>query len=84
MINDIVVHHSFGDRIVTLADGVRLLALFTPDAPMTKRMVEFFTVNIHNPHMRKAYARAAVEFAEWCAQQGIGRLREVQPVYVAA
>ena len=26
------------------------------------RYVEFFTANINNPHTRRAYARAAVEF----------------------
>ena len=83
--NDIVMHHPSGDgRIVTFPEGVRLPALFTPDAPAAKRTVEFFTANIRNPHTRKAYARAADEFAAWCAQQGIRELREVQPVHVAA
>ena len=59
-------------------------ALFAPDAPAAKRTFEFFTANIRNPHTRKAYARAAAEFAAWCAQQGIRELREVQPVHVAA
>jgi site-specific recombinase XerD len=37
-----------------------------------------------NPHTRKAYARAAAKFADWCARQGITALQQVQPVHVAA
>jgi len=29
------------------------------------RFFEFFTANIRNPHTRRAYARAAVEFFDW-------------------
>ncbi|MGC1863736.1 MAG: hypothetical protein WA733_22095 [Methylocystis sp.] len=29
------------------------------------RFLEFFTANIRNPHTRRAYARAAVEFFDW-------------------
>jgi hypothetical protein len=33
------------------------------------RFFEFFTANIRNPHTRRAYARAAVEFFDWlCCQ----------------
>jgi hypothetical protein len=31
------------------------------------RFLEFFAANIYNPHMRRAYARAADEFLAWCA-----------------
>jgi integrase/recombinase XerC len=31
------------------------------------RFLEFFAVNIRNPHKRKAYARSADEFLTWCA-----------------
>jgi hypothetical protein len=31
------------------------------------RFFEFFTANIRNPHTRRAYARAAVEFFDWLA-----------------
>ena len=85
MMNDIVMHHPSDDgRIVTFPDGVRLPALFTPDAPAAKRTVEFFTANIRNPHTRKAYARAASDFATWCELHGIVDVRQVQPVHVAA
>jgi integrase/recombinase XerD len=48
------------------------------------RFLEFFTVNIRNKNTRAAYARAAAVFLRWCAGQGITRLKDVQPVHVAA
>ena len=59
-------------------------ALYAPDAPAAKRAFEFFTVNIRNPNTRKAYARAAADFATWCELHGIADVRQVQPVHVAA
>jgi site-specific recombinase XerD len=59
-------------------------ALYAPDAPAAKRAFEFFAVNIRNPNTRKAYARAASDFATWCELRGITDVRQVQPVHVAA
>lgn len=59
-------------------------ALYAPDAPAARRAFEFFTVNIRNPNTRKAYARAASDFAAWCALRGVVDVRQVQPVHVAA
>ena len=59
-------------------------ALYAPDAPAAKRAFEFFAVNIRNPNTRKAYARAAADFATWCELHGIADVRQVQPVHVAA
>jgi len=61
-----------------------LPALFAPDTPTARRVIEFFTVNINNPHTRKAYARAAAEFAAWCDRHGIEHLSAVQPIHIAA
>jgi integrase/recombinase XerD len=61
-----------------------LPTLFAPDAAAARRFVEFFTANIRNPHTRKAYARAAAEFAAWCEHNGLGELRDIEPVHVAA
>ena len=36
-------------------------ALLAPDAE--RRIIEFFTAHIRNPHTRNAYARAAAVFA---------------------
>ena len=59
-------------------------ALFSPDAGTARRVLEFFTVNIRNPHTRKAYGKAAGQFAAWCEAHGITHLRDVQPIHVAA
>ena len=57
-------------------------ALLAPEAD--RRVIEFFTAHIRNPHTRKAYARAAGGFAAWCERHGIAHLRDVVPVHVAA
>lgn len=49
-----------------------------------ERFIEFFTANIRNPNTRRAYFRAACEFAEWCSSIGLDSLRQVQAVHVAA
>ena len=58
-------------------------ALYAPDPPAARRAFEFFAVNIRNPNTRKAYARAAADFASWCELHGIADVRQVQPVHVA-
>ena len=58
--------------------------LFLSGPQATKRFWEFFTVNIRNPHTRKAYGKAAGEFSAWCEVHGITHLGDVQPVHVAA
>jgi site-specific recombinase XerC len=45
--------------------------------------LEFFAANIHNPHTRRAYYRAAEEFLAWCADAGVRSITAVQPVHVA-
>jgi site-specific recombinase XerD len=59
-------------------------ALYASDELAAKRTFEFFAVSIRNPNTRKAYARAAAEFATWCEAHGIADVRQVQPVHVAA
>jgi site-specific recombinase XerD len=48
------------------------------------RFFEFFTANIRNPHTRRAYARAAVEFFDWLAARGVTQLTAIESVHVAA
>src|ERR1700726_2303918 len=48
------------------------------------RFLEFFAVNIRNPHTRRAYARAADEFLAWCSSAGVPSIGAAQPVHVAA
>src|SRR3954449_13304782 len=47
------------------------------------RFLEFFASAIRNPHTRRAYARAAGDFLDWCAGAGVASLIEVQPLHVA-
>jgi site-specific recombinase XerD len=47
------------------------------------RFLEFFAVNIRNPHTRRAYVRAAKEFLAWCADVGVPSIAAVQSVHVA-
>ena len=58
--------------------------LFTPTPQAARRMLEFFTAQINNPHTRRAYLNASRRFAAGCRQHRIGQLAEVQPVHVAA
>jgi site-specific recombinase XerD len=71
--------------LTTVGDtSAALPALFAPSPAAGRRYVEFFTANIRNPNTRKAYARAATEFAAWCDQAGLTELRDIEPVHVAA
>ena len=64
--------------------GVPLPVLFAADPKTVKRVIEFFTANIRNPNTRKAYSKAAGDFAAWCEHRGLDHLRSVQPIHVAA
>ncbi|MEK2600041.1 hypothetical protein WN989_00030 [Burkholderia arboris] len=48
------------------------------------RFLEFFASAIRNPHTRRAYARAAVDFLAWCGGAGAPSIAAVQPLHVAA
>lgn len=69
---------------------VQVLGLQLPplvsDLPDSDRMrfAEFFTANIRNSNTRRAYARAAVDFLEWCQTRGVTAVRTIQPFHVAA
>jgi site-specific recombinase XerD len=45
--------------------------------------LEFFTAQIRNPHTRRAYARAAMEFFAWLEAKGVTQLAAIESVYVA-
>jgi hypothetical protein len=53
------------------ASLVNLPALFTPTPAAANRTLKFFTANICNPIIRRAYARAVATFAAWCEVQGL-------------
>jgi Phage integrase, N-terminal SAM-like domain len=48
------------------------------------RFLEFFTANIRNPHTRRAYSRAVLEFITWCEDNGVTSITAVQPLHVSA
>jgi site-specific recombinase XerD len=50
----------------------------------TRRFLEFFVATIRNRNTREAYARANGQFLDWCEQRGIRKLRDIQPMHVAA
>jgi hypothetical protein len=70
--------------VETPIEGSALPALFAPDPTAARRFLEFFAAHLRNGNTRKAYAKAVVEFADWCGQQGLGELGAIQPVHVAA
>src|SRR4051794_18299104 len=49
----------------------------------TKRFLEFFAGSIRNPHTRRAYFRAAVQFFDWCEHRGVRELAAIEPLHVA-
>jgi hypothetical protein len=49
----------------------------------SRRFIEFFTATIRNGNTRRAYARAVVDFLDWCQQRGLPR-PGIEPVHVAA
>ena len=73
-----------GMALTVMAPHAEAWALFAPTPDAGQRCFEFFTANLRNPNTRKAYARAAVDFAGWCARHGVSDVRQVQPVHVAA
>jgi site-specific recombinase XerD len=70
-------------NVVSLSGPV-LPKLFAPDPAAARRFIEFFTANIRNPNTRRAYARAAVQFAVWCEQEDLRELADIEPVHIAA
>jgi len=46
--------------------------------------LEFFASAIRNANTRRAYARAAADFLDWCEGDGVTSLVAVQPLHVAA
>jgi site-specific recombinase XerD len=67
---------------VVAAHAPALIATSGPHA--SYRFLEFFTANIRNPHTRRAYARATVEFFDWLAAKGVTQLAAIKSIHVAA
>jgi site-specific recombinase XerC len=68
------------NQLVPVTD--RAPALVAADGERASyRFFEFFTANIRNPHTRRAYARAAVEFFDWLQVKGVTRLTDIESVH---
>ena len=67
---------------IAVAHAPALVAASGPRA--SYRFLEFFTANIRNPHTRRAYARAAVEFFDWLAAKDVTQLAAIESIHVAA
>jgi len=49
------------------------------------RFLEFFASNIRNPHTRRAYVRAVLDFMNWCQSKAqVSALIDIEPLHVAA
>jgi hypothetical protein len=71
------------NQLVAFTDRAPAL-IAAADASASYRFFEFFTANIRNPHTRRAYARAAVEFFDWLAERGVTQITAIESVHVAA
>ncbi|WP_321849354.1 tyrosine-type recombinase/integrase [Burkholderia diffusa] len=71
-------------QLVTLNGNVMPALVSAAGERAGVRFLEFFASAIRNPHMRRAYARAAGDFLTWCAGAGVRSLTGVQPLHVAA
>ena len=66
-------------------EGAILPAIIAKSDPHTaRRFLEFFTVTIRNQNTRRAYARAAGKFLDYCEKRGIVDLKHIEPMLVAA
>ena len=72
------------ELILSPASPLRPASLFTPTPKAARRVLEFFTARINNPHTRRAYLSAARRFDAWCEARGIAQLTDVQAFHVAA
>lgn len=59
--------------------GISVPRLYAPSVRAAKRFLEFFAPNIRNPNTRRAYVRAAFDFADWCDQNHLGDLVDIEP-----
>ena len=63
---------------------VVLAIVASADQRAQLRFLDFFASNIRNPHTRRAYSRAVVDFLAWCEGLGVASTTDVQPLRVAA
>jgi hypothetical protein len=66
---EVLVEETAMNHPVILADRTHAMIAAVGERA-SYRFHEFFTANIRNPHTRRAYARAAVEFFDWLEARG--------------
>jgi site-specific recombinase XerD len=64
--------------------AVLLAPFFGPTPEAAKCVRDFFTIQLHNDHTRKAYMNSTRRFVTWCKARGIAELATVEPFHVAA
>jgi site-specific recombinase XerD len=70
---------------LALPSPVRLPALVAAAGERAgTRFLEFFASTIRNPHTRRAYARAVLDFLAWCEDHTVPSIAAVQPLHVAS
>jgi hypothetical protein len=57
--------------------------VFLPNTKAAEPFFGFFTSNIRNRNMRRAYYKAACHFAEWCEGGGLRALAGAKPLHEA-
>lgn len=70
-------------KALALLSKLALPAFYAPDDHTAQCTVDFFTANIRNRNTRRAYGRAATDFATWCSAVGVDELGDVRPIHVA-
>jgi integrase/recombinase XerD len=72
-----------GSQLTVSLDG-RIPQLFVEAGNHScRRFIEFFTAEIRNRNTREAYARAVIQFADWCERRNLS-LTQLSPPLVAA
>src|SRR6202050_5184428 len=71
------------NQLVPLATAHTPVIVAAAGERASYRFLEFFTAKIRNPHTRRAYARAAVEFFDWLAAKGVVSIADIESVHVA-
>jgi site-specific recombinase XerD len=72
------------NQLVPIGSPTLPALVVTSGERASMRFLEFFAVNIRNPHTRRAYYRATEEFLASCADAGVPSIAAVRPVHVAA
>src|SRR5262245_11129105 len=68
-----------------VGNGAPAEVLVASSGPTAReRAVEFFAARIRNAHTRRAYGHAVRSFLGFCAERGLRRLQDVDPIAVAA